>query len=464
MFKKQLIRYLRYFNIFIITSIVCLIVLLILVKVDKSFKVTGRIQSNDSGISLSPSKVCVKKYTVLDGEQVNENQIIGYYDITDAKEQYISVDQQFNSTQATLSQIKSNDLQNKEKIEALSEDIDGLNLKIKQQEENKSNAILEASQSLSDLKVQNDNFESENEKKEMTLKAKKEYSEEQYNNAVNDENSAKKLLDAGAISLQSYSTYELKVKETYSEFLSAQEELEKYYSDDPESQHISIQQKISYYDNLLNDLNNSKSSYDLEIESSKARLKDLDDIIAGYNEQNDSKEELYSNQINNYEDIAQSQLKELSQLESIINNPEIRASQNGIIRFSSDKKDQLNNNIVAENINYEKKEEMFNILNTNSIYVESEVSNKDFPYINVGDSVDIELDSYPYTEYGILKGEVKKLYIGTGENGQTAYKCTIDISSFNNNVNLVVGENTSSHIIAKDKIRLFQYLMEMMFK
>lgn len=227
MFKKRLMKYLRYFNIFVITIIICLLGLLMLVKIDKSFKVTGEIQSNNSSVTLSSSKIRVEKYTVLNGEQVNEGQIIGYYDVSDARDKHSSINQQINNTHATLSEIKSNQLQGNEKIENISENIDEINFKIKQQNDNKIKDVLETSQILKDLKAQNDNFESENETKEISLKAKKEYLETQYNNAVTDKNSAKALLEAEAISPQSYSTYELKVKETYSEFLSAQEELKK---------------------------------------------------------------------------------------------------------------------------------------------------------------------------------------------------------------------------------------------
>lgn len=202
----------------------------------------------------------------------------------------------------------------------------------------------------------------------------------------------------------------------------------------------------------------------MDIENLKTRLKHLNNSITEYNEQIKSKEELYNNQIKNYENIVQSQLTELAQVEKIVENPEIRADQSGIIEFSSDKKNQSNNNTFIKNASYEKKEEMFSILNTSNIYVESDISNKDFPYVGVGDYVDIELDSYPYTEYGILKGNVKKLYMETGGDGKTSYKCMIDITSFNNNVNLVPGLNTNSHIIVKERIRLFQYLMDMMFK
>lgn len=80
--------------------------------------------------------------------------------------------------------------------------------------------------------------------------------------------------------------------------------------------------------------------------------------------------------------------------------------------------------------------------------IECYVSNKDIAQIKLDDEVNVKVDAYPYSKYGVLKGKIN--YISpeayTIEGMGSVYEVTAEIENDNENINIISGMTGSIEI------------------
>ncbi len=111
-------------------------------------------------------------------------------------------------------------------------------------------------------------------------------------------------------------------------------------------------------------------------------------------------------------------------------------------------------------------ETIFEISNPKDIYIESTISENNFPFVFEGDKASITIPAYPYAEYGILSGFIQKLYKEpTTLAGSTVYQCEIKIVNVNANkdIKAYLGLTTQNTIDVKSSYSLIDYMLKKIF-
>jgi len=99
--------------------------------------------------------------------------------------------------------------------------------------------------------------------------------------------------------------------------------------------------------------------------------------------------------------------------------------------------------------------------NNASLQMKCYIQNKDIADVNVGDSVQIKLDAYSYSDYGTIPGKI--IYISpdsyTIENLGKVYQVTAEINNDNKNIDIMSGLSGSMEIKTGERT-ILSYFME----
>ncbi len=268
------------------------------------------------------------------------------------------------------------------------------------------------------------------------LKSKYKYAEE-------EEEKYKKLYDAGAKSKAEWQAKsqevenikkQIEIKETQiqSEIISEQS--------DNSTMDYQINENAADYSNKKSTLEEMKINYD------KAQLN-----LANAKKKRDSalyeQREQYLNNLKEYGVTVKEQYYEYE-------NKDIYAPYDGVIKTLNVEKEGAvvsATQVVAE------------ILPTDAqLLIDAEVSNQDIGFIEVGQSVDVKVDTYDYQKYGILSGSIVYISPDAIENEQMeqVYKVTVllDVES-ENKLELAQGMQCSVEI-KTDRRRIIEFFLE----
>lgn len=236
-----------------------------------------------------------------------------------------------------------------------------------------------------------------------------------------------------------------------------------------------LKAELDVYRKIMNNTDISEISASDYDKICKIRIKD---ILADYNTYLLSKKMFEENDIStNQSKIQNSESKYKAEIDLSYNNAKKELSiydaqlrqyneqfdKCKIIAKQSGKISSITVNDVGESIEAEK--ELLKIVPENeSMQMKTYVKNKDIAQINVGDSVSIKLDAYPYSDYGTVSGKITSISFEPEQNETlgSVYRVTADIDNTNKNIKLIKGLNGSMDIKIRERTVISYFLEPVM--
>ena len=465
----------KYVNrIFISLAFLLLFILLFMYvfRVNETIKFDGSVVSNEIEFVQSPCSTYIKDIFVVDGEEVSEGQVIGTYD-SESIQTYIQ------NLQSKIIEANNKKVSiDKTKFE-FQQSITQLNTQITQLNVQKEDFIFNNKNEISSTKHQISNVENElndiKRKQEAypyeikTLDNNINNCKIKLANAQNQFDKYKILFESGGISAEELDKYELEVINLTAQLAEFENNKKVYEINNSQVNIDLLQSNLKRLNEYLNELENNDAAYDKQIELKNQELNILKAEQSNYEKQSTEELTFINQEIDNYNN-------ELEYLKTLLNgengaNKEVYMISpcNGTVSLGNgqatqNKTDSNSKKMELVGKRLEKDEVIMKIINSEDIYIEGYISEKDFPYVFEKDKVSITLYAYPYEEYGTIDGVVDTLYKEPlmSSNG-TFYKCKINFSSENKDIKTYVGLNVSNSIIVKRDINLIRYFFNNTF-